>query len=1002
MRRTLVAVLAWFLLPLVVASLPAQALGPFAAKVHRICVDACIRQPPAGSMAAVADALVAELAQLAPGLSRTDLASATTDLYYLATFAGRDAHWQEQLLAHAERCLAADPHAVDGWAPVLVLRGLHSFQHAGRSGDEDAWCRLWRRAPSPKRYWLAIEAARSLVNHLRLPALADQELTAAIVELAETPAWGEAERAAIAAAVDLHLTMRDRPAAGSRDDAMGQLLLLRGFAREQLGSLLFARDDLLAAAELLDRTGNRHRRVNCDHNLAAVHLHLGRHDEALRLAESTCVAYREESSKWSASGVDGRDENGVLAMRKLAAQAKAARAGPGDEQAALAEFEALAAANLTETNFDMFASIAELRLRRLAPGGDDPAILSWLERLRRRLASRREQALAARVELLHAEYERVRGDLVAARHRLQQLAGLVAVLRHPLLELERASLLGQVELAAGDGEAALTAFAQAASTLGDVVREQQMWRRAGASSAFAARFQQTLAGARRAWELATANGDPVALLRRLYAVVQAFHGFESACAGGDPALVRGDDPEVLPLLQELRAAQLQHAALLARPSANPIAERRRTEQLAAAGRRIDQADAALEALARARVPELARRRAHDLAAVQRSLAPGELLVECCDAGSCAFAFLIGRDHACLAPLPSGASWDLLSTTTLAHIENGREDAAAAGLQRLAAALWPEGSAFAAALARPEVQRLLWSPEGRFAALPLAALPWQQAALGRHLAIVHCVSGDQLAHERATHRPRRDRTEWRLLAVGRPAAAPGTVQRLRRQRLVAHGDFPDLPESATEVRDVAACYASAAEAVELQGLHGDALLAVPDRRGARYHLLLGDAAAETGVLAAAADCDVLHFACHAAAEPGEPWLSFLVLALGPAAASVADGDDGLLRLSEWWRLRGPRELVVLSACRTAVATGGTHDVVGGLAWAAQMAGARRVLASLWSVEDTAARAFAVAFHQECVERGRGAAEALATVQRQAIAAGRPLRDWAGFVLWGEPE
>lgn len=205
-----------------------------------------------------------------------------------------------------------------------------------------------------------------------------------------------------------------------------------------------------------------------------------------------------------------------------------------------------------------------------------------------------------------------------------------------------------------------------------------------------------------------------------------------------------------------------------------------------------------------------------------------------------------------------------------------------------------------------------------------------------------------------------------------------------------------------MRDVAACYASAAEAVELQGLHGDALLAVPDRRGARYRLLLGDAAAEAGVLAAAADCDVLHFACHAAAEPGEPWLSFLVLALGPAAASVADGDDGLLRLSEWWRLRGPRELVVLSACRTAVATGGTHDVVGGLAWAAQMAGARRVLASLWSVEDTAARAFAVAFHQEYVERGRGAADALATVQRQAIAAGRPLRDWAGFVLWGEPE
>lgn len=1002
MTRSLAALLAWLVLPLVVANAPAQALGAFAAKVHRICSDAAIRQPPADSMAAVADALVAELAQRAPGLSRTDLASATRDLYYLAAFAGRDARWQEQLIAQAERCLAADPHAVDGWAPVLVLRGMHSFQYAGRSGDEDAWCRLWRRAPSPKRYWLAIEAARSLVNHSRLPALADQELTAAIAELAETPAWGEAERAAIAAAADLYLTMRDRPAAGSRDDALGQLLLLRGFAREQLGSLLFARDDLLAAAELLDRTGHRHRRVNCDHNLAAVHLHLGRYDEALRLAESTCVAYRDESPQWVVAGVEVRDENGVLAMRKLAAQAKAARAGPGDEQSALAEFEALAAENVTETNLDMFASIAELRLRRLAPGGDDPAILLWLERLRRRLASRREQALTARVELLHAEYERVRGDLVAARRRLQQLAGLVAVLRHPLLELERASLLGQVELAAGDGEAALTAFARAATTLGDVVREQQMWRRAGASSAFAARFQQTLAGARRAWELANGNGDPVALLSRLYAVVQAFHGFESACAGGDPALVRGDDAEARPLLQELRAAQLQHAVLLSRPAGNPLADRRRAQQLAAAGRRIDQADAALEALARARVPELARRRAHDLAAVQRSLAPGELLVECCDAGSCAFAFLIGREHACLAMLPSGASWDLLSATTLAHIENGREEAAAADLQRLAAALWPEGSAFAAALARPELQRLLWSPEGRFAALPLASLPWHGAALARRLPIVHCVSGDRLAHERAAPGPRRERAELRLLAVGRPASSSAAVRRLRQHRLVDHGGFPELPESAAEVRDVAACYGSAAEREVLLALRGDELHASPERRGERFRLLLGSGAEEAAVIAASRDCDVLHFACHAAAEPGEPWLSFLVLALGPAAANVADGDDGLLRLSEWWRLRAPRELVVLSACRTAVATGGTHDVVGGLAWAAQMAGARRVLASLWSVEDAAARAFAVAFHREYVERGRSAADALATVQRHAIAAGRPLRDWAGFVLWGEPE
>jgi CHAT domain-containing protein len=93
--------------------------------------------------------------------------------------------------------------------------------------------------------------------------------------------------------------------------------------------------------------------------------------------------------------------------------------------------------------------------------------------------------------------------------------------------------------------------------------------------------------------------------------------------------------------------------------------------------------------------------------------------------------------------------------------------------------------------------------------------------------------------------------------------------------------------------------------------------------------------------------------------------------------------------------------VLSACGSAAGARRGHDAVAGLAWSAQIAGARRVLASQWRVPDVGARDLVGAFFDGWRRDGAGAAAALAAAQRHALGA-RPVREWAAFAVWGEPQ
>lgn len=118
-------------------------------------------------------------------------------------------------------------------------------------------------------------------------------------------------------------------------------------------------------------------------------------------------------------------------------------------------------------------------------------------------------------------------------------------------------------------------------------------------------------------------------------------------------------------------------------------------------------------------------------------------------------------------------------------------------------------------------------------------------------------------------------------------------------------------------------------------------------------------------------------------------------------------DGRLEVHEVFRLGLRTDLMVLSACQTALGSGSVGDVPAGDDWVGLVrafihAGADNVLATLWAVDDLRTAEFVAAFHRRLVEGG-SYVNALAEAKREAIRSddlGHPYF-WAGFVLTGAP-
>jgi len=130
-------------------------------------------------------------------------------------------------------------------------------------------------------------------------------------------------------------------------------------------------------------------------------------------------------------------------------------------------------------------------------------------------------------------------------------------------------------------------------------------------------------------------------------------------------------------------------------------------------------------------------------------------------------------------------------------------------------------------------------------------------------------------------------------------------------------------------------------------------------------------------------DLLHLACHARFRADNPRFSALLLADGALTVDLAESLD-----------LGPCT-VVMSACETGLTAG---DEAVGLVRAFLVAGAARVVASLWPVDDRVTAAFMARFHDK-VRAGADSADALRAAQ-QAVAEEFPHPHfWGAFALYG---
>jgi len=149
----------------------------------------------------------------------------------------------------------------------------------------------------------------------------------------------------------------------------------------------------------------------------------------------------------------------------------------------------------------------------------------------------------------------------------------------------------------------------------------------------------------------------------------------------------------------------------------------------------------------------------------------------------------------------------------------------------------------------------------------------------------------------------------------------------------------------------------------------------------------------------ADYRIVHFATHGLMNSRDPRLSGLVFSQFDRQGRP---QNGFLRAGDVANLKLRADLVVLSACQTALGKELRGEGLLGLARAFMYAGTPRVIASLWKVADAATADLMSNFYQSLLRGGVPAGEALRAAKLRLLR--NPLRSspyyWAGFALEGE--
>ncbi|MFN7997034.1 MAG: CHAT domain-containing protein [Bryobacteraceae bacterium] len=282
--------------------------------------------------------------------------------------------------------------------------------------------------------------------------------------------------------------------------------------------------------------------------------------------------------------------------------------------------------------------------------------------------------------------------------------------------------------------------------------------------------------------------------------------------------------------------------------------------------------------------------------------------------------------------------------------------------------------------------------------------------------------DLLARDGDWRRP----AESLRLALLDPVEGAGWLDRVKRLYIVPNGTlhylpFGMLPRTNTNrylIEDYAISYLPAATTLLRSGTRSarDVFFAEAPARSrlpyaqeearsigalfpGRNHVLVGANATESSFKRQAGQYRIIHLATHGSFNKLNPLFSAMEL-------EPDQSEDGHLQVHEIMNLPLQANLVVLSACDTALASGYFSDIPAGddflgLTQAFLHAGSHAVLATLWKVNDRSTLDFMRTFYRVLANTGK--ADALAEVQRTMLRGGGRTASpyfWAPFVLVGQ--
>jgi CHAT domain-containing protein len=145
--------------------------------------------------------------------------------------------------------------------------------------------------------------------------------------------------------------------------------------------------------------------------------------------------------------------------------------------------------------------------------------------------------------------------------------------------------------------------------------------------------------------------------------------------------------------------------------------------------------------------------------------------------------------------------------------------------------------------------------------------------------------------------------------------------------------------------------------------------------------------------------IIHFATHGMVNNDNPELSGLILSLYDGHGNR---QEGFLRLIDIYSLRLKADLVVLSACDTALGRNLDGEGVIGLTRGFLYAGSRRVISTLWQVQDEPTGEFMAVFYQALLRDHLPPGDALRAAQVRMWNSKRWQSPyyWAAFVIYGD--